>query len=77
MKFSEVPLMQSALYKHAGTVWSEVFELVKLGYSDNKKAVYVRKTFGMPGQDSHGQHFWRDVEDMDSKYVLFDTTCGA
>jgi len=73
MKLSEVPLMQPVLCKHAKTEWSEVFELMKLGLSANGKAVYVRITYGMTGQNSHCQHYWRDVSDLDDKWEVFDT----
>lgn len=73
MNLSEVPLMQPVLCKHANTSWSEVFEIMNLGRSENGRAVYVRMTFGMPGQGTHNQHYWRDVEDMDKKWEVFDT----
>jgi len=46
---------------------------MKLGYSQNNKAVYVRVTFGMSGQDTHSHHYWRDVADLDEKWEVFDT----
>lgn len=73
MKLSEVPLMQPVLCKNAEATWSEVFEIMKLGLSANEKAVYVRITFGIPGQNTGSQHYWRDVDDMDKKWVVFDT----
>lgn len=73
MKLSEVGLMQPVLCKNAEAVWSEVFEIMKLGYSENKKAVYVRMTFGAPGQSTASQHYWRDVVDLDKKWEVFDT----
>ena len=73
MKLSEIGLMQPVLCKKAGTTWSEVFEIMKLGYSANGLAVYVRMTFGMQGQDTHSQHYWRDAADLDEKWEVFDT----
>ena len=73
MKLSEVAMMKPVLCKHAGTTWSEVFEVMKLGSSANGKAVYVRVTFGMAGQDTHSQHYWRDTSDLDAKWEVFDT----
>jgi len=73
MKLSEIGLMKPVLCKHAKSSWSEIFEIMKLGYSQNNKAVYVRVTFGMSGQDTHSHHYWRDVADLDEKWEVFDT----
>lgn len=73
MKLSEIGLMQPVLCKKTGTTWSEVFEIMKLGYSGSGRAVYVRVTFGMQGQDTHSQHYWRDAVDLDEKWEVFDT----
>jgi hypothetical protein len=73
MKLSEIGLMQPVLCKHAGASWSEVFEIMKLGYSASGAAVYVRVTYGMQGQSAHSQHYWRDVADLDAKWEVFDT----
>lgn len=76
MKISELELLQPVLCKHAGqnVVQSEIFEIMKLAYSLNKKAVYVRITFGMAGQNtSQCHHYWRDINEIDSKFEVFDT----
>jgi hypothetical protein len=72
MKLSEIGLMQPVLCKNAQAAWSEVFEIMKLSYSSTGKAAYVRITFGMQGQDSRCQHYWRDVADLDAKWEVFD-----
>lgn len=72
MKLSEIGLMQPVLCTHAGSSWSEVFEIMKLGYSLSGKAVYVRTTFGMPGQDSRCQHYWCDATDLDENWNVLD-----
>lgn len=73
MKISDVPLMQPVLCKHLGTSSTDIFEIMKLGYSACGKAVYVRITFGMSGQDTHSHHYWRDVSDMDAKWDVIDS----
>ena len=72
MKISEAPLMQTLLCKRSNTEWSEIFELTKLAHSAASRAVYVRVIFGMPGQAPVCLHYWRDVEDLDRKWEIFD-----
>jgi hypothetical protein len=76
MKLSEIGFMQPVLCKHAKASWSEVFEVMKLGCSATGKVVYVRVTFGMPGQDTRSQHYWREVADLDAKWEVLDTLGG-
>ncbi|MDD5037423.1 MAG: hypothetical protein PHE55_22075 [Methylococcaceae bacterium] len=73
MKISEAPMMQPILCKNSKAEWSEVFEIMKLGVSENGRAVYVRVIFGMPGQQTVCQNYWRDVADLDNKWEVFDT----
>ena len=73
MKLSEVPFMQPVLCKNAEASCSEVFEIMKLGLSTNGLAVYVRITFGMPGQGAGSHHYWRDIVDLDKKWEVLDT----
>jgi hypothetical protein len=68
---ADVPLLQTVLCKHKGTTWSEIFEITKFAYSKNGKCVYLRSMFGIPGNQVTN-YFWRDVADLDAKYVVFD-----
>lgn len=68
MKISEIPMMRPFLCKHAGADWSSVFEVMKLGLSADAKAVYLRVIIS--GQTVVNS--WRDLEDLDKKWVLFD-----
>jgi hypothetical protein len=71
MKLSELPLLQTVLCKHKGSAMSEIFEITKFAYSKNKKAVYVRTMFGMPGNQVTN-YFWRDYEELDDKFEVFE-----
>lgn len=71
MKLSDVPPLTAVLCKHKGTTWSEIFELTKFAYSKNGKCIYLRSTFGMPGNQVTN-FFWRDVADLDAKFEVFD-----
>ena len=72
MKISEAPMLKTLLCKNAKAEWSEVFEITKFATSPNGSSVYVRMVFGMPGQNSHIQHFWRDAKDMDARWEVID-----
>ena len=68
---ADVPLLQTVLCKHKGATLSEIFEITKFAYSKNGKCVFLRSMFGMPGNQVTN-YFWRDVAELDSKYVVFD-----
>ena len=72
MQFSELPLMTPALYKHKGATYSDVFEVMKLGYSKNEKSVYIRIGIGLPGQDMRMQHYWRECASCNERYEFID-----
>ena len=76
MKLSEVGLMQTALCKQADAAYSELFEIMKLNYSPNRRMVYIRITFGMLGQNTGIQHYWREVADLDAKWEVVDILDG-
>jgi hypothetical protein len=73
VKLSEVPLMTPVLCKQTNTIWSDIFEVVLLGYSTNKKAVYMQIASGGPGRASTCVPSWRDFTELDDKWVVFDT----
>jgi hypothetical protein len=71
MKLSEIDLMIPALCKHGNKEWSAIFEVTKLSYSKNQKAVYVRVITGMEGQSPQCHHCWRDATELDN-WEVFD-----
>ena len=73
MKLSEVPLMTPVLCKQTNTTWSDVFEITLLGYSANRKAVYMQIASAGPGRASACVPSWRDFAELDNKWVVFDT----
>jgi len=72
MQFTELPLMTPALFKHKGVAQSDIFEIMKLGYSKNEKAVYLRIGIGLPGQNMHMQHYWRECATCNERYEFID-----
>jgi hypothetical protein len=72
MKLSEIGLMRLVLCKHAKAEHSAIFEIMKLSYSGNLKAAYVRTTVASDGIGTRSFHSWWDVEELDSKYEIFD-----
>lgn len=69
MTFSELPLGTPALFKHAKSGWSSVFEITKLRYSANGKAVQIRHA----GPAASAFTCWRDADDGDDKLEFLDT----